>query len=86
MSKRFSYKKHGAWVKRKGTTREGRIAYFDRKTGLVWVVWEMGKYRDNGHTHKTKQPSAEGCEPKDLLLMGQYELSPWFDSTVKERS
>lgn len=42
-SKRLSVKWHGRWVRHKVYDWVGQIAYYDRKTELVWIVWKGGK-------------------------------------------
>lgn len=74
----ISLKMHGAWVRLKSSTLEGRIAYYDTKTKQVWVVWEMGKYTLNGHQHRMKQPSASGNSAKELIYMKGFEHAGWF--------
>ena len=72
MGRRFSHKLHGVWVRLKGTDQEGRIAYYDHKTKLVWVVWDGG--------------GASGCEVKDLLRLRQWEPDPWYKEEVLQRT
>ena len=79
----ISYKKHGHWVRLKGSDREGRISYYDQDSGLVWVVWEPDNYIMNGHKYKQKIPSASGYQPGELIYT-PYEPSPWFDHRKKE--
>ena len=50
-------KLHGTWVRHKETNEEGRIAYYDSETKLVWVVWET--------------EGARGCRVKDLVKLNQ---------------
>ncbi len=69
---------HGAWVRLKDSTLEGRIAYYDKDTKLVWVVWDMGKYMLGKHSYKMKQPSASGHSVDKLLYLSRYEHSPWW--------
>jgi hypothetical protein len=66
---------HGAWVRHKDFGWEGRISYFDRKTQLVWVVWEPHKRR--------KEYSAGGYPPSQLVYLKKYEHDPWFRNRRK---
>lgn len=77
-----SYKKHGYWVRLKGSDREGRISYYDRESGLVWVVWEPDNYTMGGHKYKQKTVSASGCRPEELVYT-PFEPDPWFPSIKK---
>lgn len=75
---RFSFKKHGYWIRLKGSTRTGRISYFDKKDRLVWVVWTSEKYTMGGHTYKPHIQGASGHSP-DKLVYIPIEPSPWID-------
>lgn len=68
---RYSLKLHGVWVRLKGTDREGRIAYYDHKTEMVWVVWDDG--------------GASGCTVPELLRLRQWEPAPWYKRKVVKR-
>jgi len=72
-----SFKKHGHWVRLKGSDREGRIAFYDTTEKLVWVLWEVGSYIMNGHKFKQKVPGASGHKPQELVLT-PFEPSPWI--------
>ena len=69
---------HGAYVRLKDSTCEGRIAYYDPEDKLVWVVWEQGKYTVNGHPQRMKQPSASGHLASELIYLSRYEHDPWW--------
>ncbi len=58
-------KLHGTWVRHKETNEEGRIAYRDSETKLVWVVWGIAQ-------------GASGCLVKDLVKLNQWEPTPWY--------
>ncbi len=73
----ISFKKHGYWVRLKGSDREGRISYYDRDTRLVWVVWEPDNYTMNDHKYKPKVPGASGHRPQELVFT-PFEPGPWI--------
>lgn len=75
---RFSYRKHGHWIRLKGSNREGRISYYDLKTKRVYVVWEVMNYTMGGHTFKIKYPVSSDHSPKDLVYT-PFEPTPWID-------
>ena len=80
MAERFSFKMHGTWVRQKEYSREGRISYYDRKTDLVWVLWEPSTFTlPSGETIRIKIESATGVPPKELVKLTKWEPDPWFD-------
>ena len=75
MAKRFSTKMHGQWVRNKQSGEVGRISYYDRRTELVWVIWEP--------VRPQKMWGASGVPTSQLLKIKGYDREPFFPKLRK---
>lgn len=78
---RHSYKKHGHWVVHKELRWEGKIAYYDRKTKLVWVLWDP-QFTPKKWKKAFKGYASSGHPVSELATL-PYEPDPWFNEEVK---
>jgi hypothetical protein len=72
----ISLKMHGHWVRHKKFGWEGRIAYYDKNTRLVWVVWDPNYQSKN--KWKQKGTHSGGHKASELTLLKGYEPEPWY--------